>query len=382
MLASYEVKTAAAVLGLCLIGITAAVYRSSSELLDNARWVGHTHEVLTKLEATAAGVADSETELRGFLLTDQESYLTPYSAGLNETRNRLDAVRKITIDSPRQQARIQKLEPLLLHRLDLLDALLKIGHEQGFAAARRILAFDRSSDYLDEINRGLQDMEHEEQETLAARFAEQESGSRRMQWVVLLSCAAGLFLLLVSLAVVQRDLSMVEAAFHKAKYRVAHDTLTGLASRHSLMVQLDFAIAQAMRTGQPLSVCICDIDRFKSINDTHGHASGDEILASFGKLVRERTRNGDIAGRLGGDEFCIVLPNTGGDRAGPLMERLRDQWQRVEYRSPDGGTFSVTASFGVVQYTGERNAKSLLHTADKALYCAKGEGRNRIHLVA
>src|SRR5208282_2039515 len=143
--------------------------------------------------------------------------------------------------------------------------------------------------------------------------------------------------------------------FRKANYRVAHDTLTGLSSRYSLMVQLDFAIAHATHTGQPLSVCICDIDQFKTINDTHGHAAGDEILASFGKLVRGGIRNGDIAARLGGDEFCIVLPDTGGDRAGQLMERLRQGWESLEYRSPEGGVFSVTASFGVVQHTRERS---------------------------
>jgi diguanylate cyclase len=98
--------------------------------------------------------------------------------------------------------------------------------------------------------------------------------------------------------------------------------------------------------------------------------------------VRGGIRSADIAGRLGGDEFCIVLPDTSGDRAGQLMERLREHWERLEYRSPDGRACSVTASFGVVQYAGERSAKALLHTADKALYCAKGEGRNRIHLVA
>ncbi len=382
MLASYEVKAAAAGLAICLLGISAAVYRASSKLLENAHWVAHTHDVLTQLEATATGVTGAETELRGFLLTDRESYLAPYSVALTETRRRLQAVRKITADSPRQQARIDKLEPLILHRLDLLDALLKIGHEQGFAAARRVLVFDRGPQYLDEIRQGIQEMERAEQDVLASRFAQQESSSRRLQWMVLLSCGAALFLLCVSLAVVLQDLSTVEAAFRKANYRVAHDTLTGLASRHSLMVQLDFAIAHAAGTGQPLSVCICDIDKFKSINDTHGHASGDEILASFGRLVRDGIRKGDVAGRIGGDEFCIVLPNTTADSAGPLIERLRESWEGLEYHSPDGSVFSVTASFGVVQQSHERSAKELLHTADKALYCAKGEGRNRIHLVA
>jgi diguanylate cyclase (GGDEF)-like protein len=382
LLASYEIKAAAAGLAVCLIGITTAVYQASTKLVENARWVAHTHDVLTHLEAAAASVTAAETELRAFLLTDRESTLVPYSAGLTETRRRLAAVRKLTVDCPRQQARIDKLEPLILHHVVLLEALLKIGHDQGFPAARRILVFDQGPQYLDEIRQGIQEMEHQEQEVLTARFAQQESSSRRLQWMVLLSCAAALFLLCVSLAVVFHDLSMVEAAFHKARYHVAHDALTGLASRHSLMAKLDFAIADAACTGQPLSVCICDIDRFKSINDVHGHAAGDEILASFGKLVRGGIRKTDVAGRLGGDEFCIVLPDTGGDRAGQLMERLREHWERLEYRSPDGRTCSVTASFGVVQYTGERSAKALLHTADKALYCAKGEGRNRIHLVA
>ena len=382
MFASYEIKAAAAGLAVCLIGISAAVYQASTKLVENARWVAHTHDVLTRLEAAAAGVTEAQTELRAFLLTDRESYLVPYSAGLTETRRRLTAVRKMTADCPRQQARIDKLELLLLSRADLLEALLKIGHDQGFPAARRILTFNRSTEYLDEIRQGIQEMEHQEQEVLTSRFAHQESSNRRLQWMVLLSCAAALFLLSVALAVVFHDLSMVEAAFHKARYRVAHDTLTGLASRHSLIAKLDFAIADAACTGHPLSVCICDIDCFKSINDAHGHAAGDEILASFGKLVRDGIRNADIAGRLGGDEFCIVLPDTGGDRAGQLMERLREHWERLEYRSPDGRACSVTASFGVVQYTGERSAKALLHTADKALYCAKGEGRNCIHLVA
>ncbi len=382
MLASYEIKAAASGLAVCLIGISAAVYRASSTLVENARWVAHTHEVLTQLEATATGVTAAETELRGFLLTGQESYLDPYSAGLTETLRRLKTVRRLTADSPRQQACIDKLEPLILHRLDLLDALVKIGHDQGFDAARRILTFDHGPEYMQEIRQVIQDMEHAEQETLATRFAQQETGSRRLQNMVLLSCAAALFLLFVSLAVVFHDLSAVEADFRKARYHVAHDTLTGLASRHSLMAQLDFAIAGATRGGQPLSLCICDIDRFKSINDTHGHTTGDEILAAFGKLVRAGIREGDIAGRLGGDEFCIVLPSTGVERAGPLMERLREQWERLEYHSPDGRAFSVTASFGVVQHNGERSAKAFLHTADKALYCAKGQGRNRIHLVA
>ncbi|HUE20912.1 MAG TPA: diguanylate cyclase [Bryobacteraceae bacterium] len=328
MLASYEIKAAAAGLAICLVGISAAVYHASTKLVENAHWVAHTHQVLTQLEAAAGVVAGAEI------------------------RGPLEALRQLTADNPVQQARIGKLERLIQRR-----------------------------PHPEEIRRGVQEMAHEEQELLASRFAQQESDSLRLKWMVVLSCAAALFLLCVALAVLFHDLSAFEAAFREAKYTVAHDTLTELASRDSLMVQLDVAMAQAAHTGQPLSVCICDIDRFKSVNDTHGHAAGDEILTAFGKLVRGGIRIGDIAGRLGGDEFCIVLPNTSGDRAGPLMERLRESWERLEYRAPDGRACSVTASFGVVQYGGERTAKALLHAADQALYCAKGQGRNRMHLV-
>ncbi len=382
MVASYEIKAAAAGIAICLVGISTAVYHASSKLVENAGWVAHTRDVVVQLDATAADVAAAEKDLWGFLLTDQESDLVPVSAGLSASRRRLTELRKTTADNPRLHARIDKLELLILQRTDQLEALLRIGHAEGFPTARRILAFDRSPEYLEEIRRGVEEMRRQELEGLASRFAQQESSSRRLRSMVLLSCAAALFLLCVSLAVVFHDLSTVETAFRKARYHIAHDALTGLASRHSLMAKLDFAIAGAASTAQPLSVCICDIDRFKSINDVHGHAAGDEILASFGKLVRSGIRKGDIAGRLGGDEFCIVLPDTGGDRAGQLMERLRERWESLEYYSPDGRACSVTASFGVVQYSGERAAKALLQTADKALYCAKGEGRNRIHLVA
>jgi len=195
LLASYEIKAAAAGLAVCLIGISTAVYRASTGLVKNSRWVAHTHEILTELEGTVAGVTDAETELRGFLLTDQESYLKPYSAGLTETRRRLKVVRRLTADNPSQQARIDKLETLILHRLDLLDALMKIGHDQGFDAARRILAFDRGPEYMGEIRQNIQTMEHEEQDLLASRFAQQETSSRRLQGMVVMSCAAALFLL-------------------------------------------------------------------------------------------------------------------------------------------------------------------------------------------
>ncbi|HUI54454.1 MAG TPA: CHASE3 domain-containing protein [Bryobacteraceae bacterium] len=91
LLGSYETNAAPAGLAICLIGISASVYRASTRLVENARWVAHTHDVLTQLEAIAAGLGDAETELRGFLLTNQEAYLAPYRDGLTKTRRRIDS---------------------------------------------------------------------------------------------------------------------------------------------------------------------------------------------------------------------------------------------------------------------------------------------------
>ena len=271
---------------------------------------------------------------------------------------------------------------MVLHRLDLLDALLKIGHDQGFEAARRILTFDQGPQYMDEIRQGIQDMEHDEQEVLASRFAQQESSSRRLQWMVMLSCSAALFLLAVSLAVVLQDLSAVEAAFRKANYHVAHDALTGLSSRHSLMVATRFRHCANRYAAASRCRCASAISTGSNPSTTPtGTAPATKSLPRSVNSCATAFAKAILPDAWAGDEFCIVLPNTGAESAGPLMERLRQRWERLEYDA-GGCAFSVTASFGVVQHSGERSAKALLHTADKALYCAKGEGRNRIHLVA
>ncbi len=155
------------------------------------------------------------------------------------------------------------------------------------------------------------------------------------------------------------------------------DSLTELANRRHFLERLDAEAERARRYGRPLCVAMVDLDHFKAINDTHGHAAGDEALRRFAALCREALRASDVIGRLGGEEFGIVLPETGIDAALPVMERLREMVgaQRMHEAA---GSVDFTISAGVAELRPEDEVSKLLGRADQALYAAKRQGRNRV----
>jgi len=157
------------------------------------------------------------------------------------------------------------------------------------------------------------------------------------------------------------------------------DELTGLHNRRSLLHRLKFETARAKRFRAPLSAVMIDLDHFKQINDEHGHAVGDQVLANVGRLLRESVRVIDIPGRYGGEELCVILPNTPIEGACKFAETLRSKLEaQLHYAGPR--LLSVTASLGVGSFDHMEiaDAESLLRQADSALYRAKHAGRNRV----
>ncbi|MDQ0468161.1 sensor domain-containing diguanylate cyclase [Labrys wisconsinensis] len=156
------------------------------------------------------------------------------------------------------------------------------------------------------------------------------------------------------------------------------DTLTGLANRPALIAHGQALVAGVARRGQPLSVIAIDIDRFKDINDTHGHAAGDCVLAALAMLLQDAAPPDlGMAGRLGGEEFVIVVPRVGIEAAARVAEGLR---AALAARPIDAGTagIAVTASFGVAQFIAGEEFEDMLARCDEALYRAKRQGRNRV----
>jgi diguanylate cyclase (GGDEF)-like protein len=157
------------------------------------------------------------------------------------------------------------------------------------------------------------------------------------------------------------------------------DPLTGINNRAAMDSALAREIEMARRHRTPLSLIVMDIDKFKKINDTFGHATGDSIIKSFTEVVNQVIRKTDMFFRYGGEEFVVVTGNTGQDGAMRLAERIRREIEKMEVRLPQR-RLHVTVSLGVASLNGNEDGKSLFERADNALYQAKHSGRNCVCL--
>lgn len=156
------------------------------------------------------------------------------------------------------------------------------------------------------------------------------------------------------------------------------DGLTGVKNRRFLRSYLDEAVGQALKSSKPLSVVMADIDHFKSINDTHGHAAGDAVLKAVANAISGTLREGDLVARYGGEEFSLVLSGANSAVAGEVAERVRGAIEALIVSTGDQH-LSVTISLGAAEFQpGDADVGSLLRRADAALYQAKESGRNRV----
>ena len=178
----------------------------------------------------------------------------------------------------------------------------------------------------------------------------------------------------------QTDISELKALQEKLHVESIHDSMTGLFNRRYFEERLAGTVATAIRHGRPLSVCICDIDDFKGINDRFGHPTGDRVLRSLALLLRDETRTEDIAARYGGDEFCILFPEVEAAQAASCADRIRGLLERTAFLSDDGTSFHVTASFGLSDIR-NKDAAQFVGAADRELYEAKACGRNRLAIA-
>lgn len=157
------------------------------------------------------------------------------------------------------------------------------------------------------------------------------------------------------------------------------DSLTGLMLRRPFVDNAQAILANARRTGRPVSVCLIDIDRFKLVNDKRGHLAGDRVLSGFGRLVQSRFRREDLRGRWGGEEFVLVLPGQSAHTAGQVLNRLLDEFSEMVFRDDLGSEFKCSFSAGVASHLDDgETLDDLLKAADRRLYRAKETGRRQV----
>ena len=164
----------------------------------------------------------------------------------------------------------------------------------------------------------------------------------------------------------------------ESRWMATTDALTGLLNRRAFLESTGREVARTRRYNDKLSVVLLDVDHFKQINDRRGHAAGDVVLSTLGKLLSGAVRTCDIVARWGGEEFVIVLPSTPLEGAEEVAERIRGQLAAAQIVDSGGEVLPVTASFGVATYTGSESLEQVIDRADRAMYLAKSGGRNRV----
>lgn len=186
--------------------------------------------------------------------------------------------------------------------------------------------------------------------------------SERYEWILAVAC----------------DITDRKHREHRLHELSTTDSLTGALNRGAYLSCLRSGLEAADHVSQRVSLVIFDIDHFKTINDTWGHAAGDLVLACVGEICRTALRDHDVFGRIGGEEFSLMLAGQSLNDAALLAERLRKKFEsvRVEFH---GEWLSFSVSFGVAERQSREGVESLLHRADMGLYAAKHNGRNRVH---
>ncbi|QPC30643.1 diguanylate cyclase [Caldimonas thermodepolymerans] len=195
-----------------------------------------------------------------------------------------------------------------------------------------------------------------------------------------LHAALTLVMTMLVLAVVAGLALLMTARMNDALARLTvRDPLTGVFNRRGIEAAAATTLSFARRLGCPVALLACDVDHFKAINDRHGHAGGDEVLKAFGRLLAEHFAAAELVGRVGGEEFVVLLPGADEAQARATAETLRLQVERHPFALSSGHSLHLTLSIGVaVQARSETSWDDLLRRADQALYQTKEGGRNRI----
>ncbi|MCY1269565.1 diguanylate cyclase (GGDEF) domain protein [compost metagenome] len=198
----------------------------------------------------------------------------------------------------------------------------------------------------------------------------------------LVSARLGIAMLVLGPLIVAGAMAVNRRLLARVERRANHDFLTGALARSALTEQTSDLLERRRRQGggAPLALLLIDLDHFKAINDRHGHVVGDQVLKRFATQLRQQLRQGELFGRLGGEEFVVVLPGLCADEALHIAERLRELVEQLEFPVA-GSTVRITVSIGVACLDGqttELRLEQVLSRADSALYRAKAQGRNRV----
>jgi len=434
-------KKLVALFGL-LIALSLVHYFKIKQAIEDAsrqlEWVEHTHEVIVTSEVLLGQLRDAETGQRGYLLTAESEYLEPYISGVEGTKAHLAMLQALTVDNPEQQETLRQIDVLVDQKFAELSKTIEFSRVGDREGALQIVKRDIGKRLMDQIRDQIGGFQKVEQQLLIQREAAYEHSQKHLEFLFVIEVIV-LILMIVFISIyIQRTLvrplvvmandakrsesegynfnsassssdeigalaraltSMQKAIAERtteleelseelkrerdnALLSSVTDVLTGLNNRRKFDEVIENELRRAYRDGSYLDLTLLDIDFFKSINDTYGHAKGDEVLKGVAQCLESMSRRpNDFVFRIGGEEFVFLTSRQDTRCATAFAEQLRASVEALQLPN-QGSKVSdfVTVSAGVVSVkpSSGDTTDSLLRLADRRLYKAKSEGRNRV----
>ncbi|GFM30976.1 two-component system PleD related family,response regulator [Novosphingobium sp. PY1] len=372
-------------LGSLLVGSSFIAWRANVQQQELARLNSETIALLRDAHRIRLVALEALRGERGYLLTGDPRYLEPMLESERELPGLMTALRSHVDGNQENNRELQRLgNEVQSYFMDLRTVIVfdKAGLKKEMLDVVRTGHARRS---INRINADVQRIVSRERVRLGSVNAKTRSVNNILLMYLLVMTTAGMCLLFTtSLTVValRRSIARERAFQQELRYIAQTDELTGIANRREFLAALDRSIAQARRNRSDFSLAIFDIDHFKSINDSYGHAAGDDVIRRVAKLAVGTVRACDLVGRIGGEEFGVLLPNADAPDAGAVCERLRAAIHIEAMELGGDITVPVTISSGVAQLDPIENANKLMERADRALYEAKHGGRDQVRLAA
>lgn len=376
-----------ALVALTLLLVASVIQSFASTHARRASEEVHTHtlEVLLVAEQLRSTVGEAIHGQRGYVFTGQAELLRTYDQAIADASRLTRQLREMTVDNPAQQARIGAMAGQLSHYQSVLASAVQLVRQgnQNEALARVRQGLDRRA--MVPLVANIDLMKAEERRLLAARTVASDRAEFAARAADLgIAALALIFLLIVGWAGLTASRARTRTLEMEEKLRRAATTdfLTGLLNRRAFMAALDTEIGRSKRSGQPLALALIDLDNFKKVNDRFGHQGGDDVLRKFAEVVRHHMRDSDIVGRIGGEEFGVLMPDTDQIQSGIAADRLRDAVARRHFVTGSGALVPMTISVGVAHLRADEGRDNWMGRADEALYDAKDAGRNRTRTAA
>lgn len=378
-------------------------------------WVIHTHNVITDSEKLLSSMKDAETGQRGYLLTQEITYLEPYYTGMSNAQQMFQELRLLTKDNPEQQAALDNIDKSMKLKFDELALTVELTQYDNLSQALKVVKEDRGKDYMDSLRADLTQFINIEMILLEKRKGGFKENRTQLVTLIKMQIVVLIFLAIATIFFMKRNLfdplnlllsstkkmqqgekldiaDVVEknemgnllSAFFKMNeivhektealtYKAHHDELTGLKNRSMVNDDLEYALQHAKRSHSKVAVYFIDLNKFKEINDTLGHDVGDEVLVKTSQLLTKTVRRRDNIYRLGGDEFLIIgqeiTQNSGVKR---LSSKLLEQFSTSMIIGTE--PMNISLSIGVAIYPDHaQQGEELIKYADIAMYEAKKE---------